>query len=210
MQGLWVFLYSEQKEEREEAMSMIFRQKDFWTNVPKGTEVTVKKADNPKPMKLYFDELREFTDYGLEMLYVCLQKDPKDLGNRSLTVPLVVDEIEDVLSVAGQPLKEYRKERRRMERRAKKESASATPEVSEPLADKATPPVTSEEKDVPGEEKDVTSTKPKSGRGKTVRKKKEYGFTIEEKDGKFICPCGSIFGRRDTAIYVHRTRHIKN
>ena len=89
---------------------MIFRQKDFWEKVTKGSEVVVKRSDSHKPEKLYYDELREFNDYGLNMLYVCLQRDPKDIGNRSISVPLVVDDIEDVVYVVGKPVKEFRKE----------------------------------------------------------------------------------------------------
>ena len=189
---------------------MIFRQRDFWEKVPRGTEVLVKKADNPKPVKLYFDEIREFTDYGWYALYVCLQKKIQDIGNRAIALPLITDDIEDVISLDGKPMKEYRKELKHLKRKAeKKESPESKHEPSEPSAvdNSQATPVTSKEK--PAEEKDIPITKPNLG--KTVaRKRKDYGFTITEKDGKFICPCGSVFGRRDTAIYVHRTRHIKN
>lgn len=204
---------------------MIFRQKDFWMDVPKGTEVVVKKADNPKPVKFYFDEVREFTDYGLEMLYVCLQKDAKDLGNRSLTVPLVVDDIEDVVSVGGKPVKEFRKgmkaktalstsiplpsseEHKSVFKRLRKHKPSEKPDEKQPEP-QATPVPVSEPSTLPetksDEKKDaVKPVQPSS------RKRKEYDFEITEKDGKFFCPCGSSFGRRDTAIYVHRTRHTK-
>jgi hypothetical protein len=201
---------------------MIFRQKDFWMNVPKGTEVVVKKSDNPKPMKLYFDEVREFTDYGLEMIYVCLQKDVKDLGNRSLTVPLVVDDIDDVISVGGKAVREFRKEmksnaivptsvqvpsseeHKSLFRKLRKHKPSEKPdEKPELLANPV--PVADPSPDTKSDEKkdDVKPVKP------SPRKRKEYGFEITEKDGKFFCPCGSSFGRRDTAIYVHRTRHTK-
>ena len=204
---------------------MIFRQKDFWMNVPKGTEVVVKKAGNPKPVKLYFDEVREFTDYGLEMLYVCLQKDAKDLGNRSLTVPLVVDDIEDVVSVGGKPVKEFRKEMK-----AKTDLSTSIPlpsseehksvfkrlrkhkpteKLDEKLPEPQANPVPVAEPSPlqvtkPDEKKDaIKPVKP------SPRKRKEYDFEITEKDGRFFCPCGSSFGRRDTAIYIHRTRHTK-
>ena len=181
---------------------MIFRQRDFWVKVPRGTEVLVKKADNPKPVKLYFDEIREFTDYGWYALYVCLQKKIQDIGNRAIALPLITDDIEDVISLDGKPMKEYRKELKRLEKSEKK----ASPEISD---NSQSTLITIKEKPAPSEEKDIPITKPNLG--KTVaRKRKDYGFTITEKDGKFICPCGSVFGRRDTAIYVHRTRHIKN
>ena len=189
---------------------MIFRQKDFWMNVPKGTEVVVKKVETSAPMKLYFDEIREFNDYGLSMLYVCLQKDVKDLGNRSMTVPLVVDDIVDVISVGGKPIKEFRKEIKAAEKSEKIEPETT---VSESLPSKpepeTLPELLPEQLPMAGttasdEEKDTAMTE------KAVpRKRKEYDFVITEKDGKFLCPCGSSFGRRDTAIYVHRTRHNK-
>ena len=190
---------------------MIFRQRDFWVKVPRGTEVLVKKADNPKPVKLYFDEIREFTDYGWYALYVCLQKKIQDIGNRAIALPLITDDIEDVISLDGKPMKEYRKELKRLEKSKKKESPESKPEPSEPSAvdNSQATSVTSKEKPAPSEEKDIPITKPDLGEI-VARKRKDYGFTITEKDGKFICPCGSVFGRRDTAIYVHRTRHIKN
>jgi len=211
VQGLWLFIHHRKKEDWGDK-AVIFRQKDFWMNVPKGTEVLVKKSDNPKPVKLYFDEIREFTDYDWDALYVCLQKDPKDIGNKAIALPLIVDDIEDVISVDGKPMKEYRKELKHLGRKSeKKQSPESKPEPSEPSAvdNSQATPVTSKEKPAPSEEKDIPITKPDLGET-VARKRKDYGFTITEKDGKFICPCGSVFGRRDTAIYVHRTRHIKN
>ena len=189
---------------------MIFRQRDFWVKVPRGTEVLVKKADNPKPVKLYFDEIREFTDYGWYALYVCLQKKIQDIGNRAIALPLITDDIEDVISLDGEPMKEYRKELKRLEKSEKKASSEISDNSQSTL-------ITIKEKLAPSEEKDIPITKHNLGKtakpnlGKTVaRKRKDYGFTITEKDGKFICPCGNVFGRRDTAIYVHRIRHTKN
>ena len=180
---------------------MIFRQKDFWEKVTKGSEVVVKRSDSHKPEKLYYDELREFTDYGLNMLYVCLQRDPKDIGNRSISVPLVVDDIEDVVSVGGKPVKEFRKEIKAREKKSEKIEPVDHP-VPLPSSDK---PELNELAPEPDTKSDGKTVKQKS----VPRKRKEYDFVITEKDGKFICPCGSSFGRRDTAIYVHRTRHNK-
>ena len=42
-----------------------------------------------------------------------------------------------------------------------------------------------------------------------VKKGKSYGFEIAEKDGRYFCPCGTSFGRRDTAIWCHRKKHLK-
>ena len=203
---------------------MIFRQKDFWMNVPKGTEVVVKKAGNPKPVKLYFDEVREFTDYGLEMLYVCLQKDVKDLGDRSLTVPLVVDDIDDVVSVGGKPVKEFRKEmksnvnaptsiqlpsseeHKSLFKRLRKHKPTEKP--SEKLEPMGNPVPVIEHSPLPETKSDEKKDAIKPVKS-SPRKRKEYDFEITEKDGRFFCPCGSSFGRRDTAIYIHRTRHTK-
>ena len=203
---------------------MIFRQKDFWEKVTKGSEVVVKRSDGHKPEKLYYDEIREFNDYGLNMLYVCLQRDPKDIGNRSISVPIVVDDIEDVVSVGGKPVKEFRK--------VMKTNATLSTSIPLPSSEEHKSLFKKLRKHKPSEKLDEKLPKPQAKpvpvaelsplldtksdekkdavKQKSVpRKRKEYDFVITEKDGKFICPCGSSFGRRDTAIYVHRTRHNK-
>ena len=183
---------------------MIFRQKDFWEKVTKGSEVVVKRSDGHKPEKLYYDEIREFNDYGLNMLYVCLQRDPKDIGNRSLSVPIVVDDIEDVVSVGGKPVKEFRKEIKAMQKKSEKIEPVDHP-VSLPSSDKPEL-LLNELAPEPHTKSDGKTVKQKS----VPRKRKEYDFVITEKDGKFICPCGSSFGRRDTAIWCHRKKQVKN
>ena len=184
-------------------MTMIFRTKDFWGKVPRGSEVIVKRSDIRNPEKFYFDELREFDDYGLYMLYACMQKDMKDIGNRSITVPVLVDDIEDVTSIDGKLLKEYRKIMKIVQRKNEK-AALKNVQASSPLPSSESTP---EPLPVP------SINPPEKNTGKpakqSVRRKKEYGFEIMEKDGRFICPCGNSFGRRDTAIYVHRVRHNK-
>lgn len=190
---------------------MLFRQKSFWENIPKGTEIVLKKADSTEKQKLYFDEIREFKDYGIEMVYVCLQKDVKDLGNRSLTIPIVVDDIEDVVSIAGKTTKEYRKSEPKIKKEEEKNGLME--KVKKHIIKKESKPVEAEivqksEKRQP-EPTNMAETE-KASPVKSPRKRKTYDFEITEKDGKFYCPCGSAFGRRDTAIYVHRTRHLKS
>ena len=174
-----------------------FKEKKFWEMVPRGTQVVLRK--DKETLSLFFDEIREYNDYGVYMLYISLQKDLANLGSRMISIPVLVDDIEDVISIGGKTLKEFWKENKK---RVSSVVQNEKDEIDQP-AKKKDKPIKTENHTETEVKKDPT---PKSS---SPRKRKQYDFEIVEKDGKFFCPCGSAFGRRDSAIYTHRTRHMK-
>lgn len=176
---------------------MDYKSKEFWFNVPKGTEIEIQKRKGSK-MKLYFDEVREFNDYGLNMVYICLQKDKNDIGNRAICVPVLLDDVVDG-SIDGVSIHEKKIKRSEKEKDENK-SEKDIERISETQSERQKKDEDLDEKKKENEEEVLNNKK--------GRKKKEYDFLIIEKNDKFYCPCGSAFSRRDTAVYVHRTRHM--
>lgn len=181
-----------------------FKEKKFWEMVPRGTQVVLRK--DKETLSLFFDEIREYNEYGVYMLYISLQKDLANLGSRMISVPVLVDDIEDVISIGGKTLKEFWKENKKsIQSDNQNENDEHVKKQDEPKKSVKTENNT-EINHTEIEVKKEPEPKPKSS---SPRKKKQYDFEIVEKDGKFFCPCGSAFGRRDSAIYTHRTRHMK-
>lgn len=163
---------------------MKYNKKDFWTKIQKGTKVSFthrgSSIGTPEEHKMFFDEIREFHDYGMDSVYLCFQDSVADLGNRAKTRPVLIEDI-TVHDIDGEPVKEGKR-------------------VRSPLP-KTPNPVKVEKREKP--EKKVIEHEPHTKKGH------DYGFEITEKDGRFFCPCGSSFKRKDTAIWCHRKKHLK-
>ena len=181
-------------------MSEKFKQKSFWESMAKGSKVSFTYRGSalgkaPEVNELFLDEIREFDDYGMSSTYVCFQKQLEDMGKRAISIPVLLDDFISVDAVNGEVIEKEKKSRKpRSIKAIVKEVKQKEPKKKEPENKKEPDPV-----------KPVKVEKPAS----PDKKGKSYGFEVTEKDGRYFCPCGNSFGRRDTAIWCHRKKHLK-
>ena len=181
-------------------MSEKFKQKSFWESMAKGSKVSFTYRGSalgkaPEVNELFLDEIREFDDYGMSSTYVCFQKQLEDIGKRAISIPVLLDDFISVDAVNGEVIEKEKKSRKpRSIKAIVKEVKQKEPKLKDPEKKKEPDPV-----------KPVKVEKPAS----SDKKGKSYGFEVTEKDGRYVCPCGNSFGRRDTAIWCHRKKHLK-
>ena len=184
-----------------------FNDGHFWDGFPAGTKVVLRRIEPDEVRTLYFESYRKLLtkpkvgEWVLD--YIIFQLKKEEIGNVNTRFPIDLSNIKEIISIDDKPyMDEDIKQNKEINQTVKtvetlKTVEKVKDEVSSDLSDMQKKPVI--------EKKPEPVKKPK-----TEKKRKDYGFAITEKDGKFICPCGSVFGRRDTAIYIHRTRHLKN
>ena len=181
-------------------MSEKFKQKSFWEGMPKGSKVSFTYRGSalgkaPEVNELFLDEIRDFDDYEMNSTYVCFQKQLEDLGKRSIAIPVLLEDFISVDTVNGEVIVKEKKIRK----------IKAKP-VKEKVVKQKEPIKKEGKKDPEPIVKPVHIEKPAPVKEK---KHKSYGFEVTEKDGRYFCPCGTSFGRRDTAIWCHSKKHIK-
>ena len=180
-------------------MSEKFKQKSFWESIPKGSKVSFTYRGSalgkaPEVNELFLDEIREFDDYGMCSTYVCFQKQLEDMGKRSIAIPVLLEDFISVDAVNGDEIVKEKKTRKIKVKPVKEKTVNQNK------------PMKKEKKDSEPIVKAAVIEKPASAKEK---KHKLYGFEVTEKDGRYFCPCGTSFGRRDTAIWCHSKKHIK-
>ena len=181
-------------------MSEKFKQKSFWEGMPKGSKVSFTYRGSalgkaPEVNELFLDEIRDFDDYEMNSTYVCFQRKAEDLGKRALSIPVLLEDFISVDTVDGEVIVKEKKIRK----------IKAKP-VKEMVVKQKEPIKKEGKKDPEPIVKPVHIEKPAPVKEK---KHKSYGFEVTEKDGRYFCPCGTSFGRRDTAIWCHSKKHIK-
>lgn len=184
-----------------------FNDGHFWDGFAVGTKVVLRIIEPDEVRTLYFESYRKLLtkpkvgEWVLD--YIIFQLKKEEIGNVHTRFPIDLSNIKEIISIDDKPyVEEDIKQNKEINQTVKtietlKTVEKVKDEVSSDLSDMQKKPVI-EEKPEPVK------------KAKTEKKRKDYGFEITEKDGKFVCPCGSVFGRRDTAIYIHRTRHLKN
>ena len=180
-------------------MSEKFKQKSFWEGMPKGSKVSFTYRGSalgkaPEVNELFLDEIRDFDDYEMNSTYVCFQKQLEDLGKRAIAIPVLLEDFISVDAVNGEVIVKEKKIRKIKAKPVKDKVVQKEPIKKEGKKDPE--PIV----------KPVHIEKPAPVKEK---KHKSYGFEVTEKDGRYFCPCGTSFGRRDTAIWCHSKKHIK-
>lgn len=192
-----------------------------------GDEVVISYRDGlddaheKKP--LFFDEVRNVEIEGIENVeYLCFQVSKNNLGNKSLTIPILPVNVMKVFSIRGE---EYHKGKKFKIKEFPKEPVN--PDTGVPdhsLKGEEAVKKMQELKELvnesPADEKTISEpeTKNEISPAKTEKKpstpkekksdNKDLGFEIVEKDGRFYCPCGNDFGKKAHAIYHHKN-HLK-
>ena len=171
-------------------MSEKFKQKSFWESMPKGSKVSFTYRGSalgkaPEVNELFLDEIRDFDDYDMNSTYVCFQKQLEDLGKRSIAIPVLLEDFISVDTVDGEVIVKEKKIRKIKAKPVKEKVVKQ----KEPMKKDPEPIV----KPAPVKE----------------RKHKSYGFEVTEKDGRYFCPCGISFSRKDTAVWRHSKKHLK-
>lgn len=171
-------------------MSEKFKQKSFWESMPKGSKVSFTYRGSalgkaPEVNELFLDEIRDFNDYEMNSTYVCFQRKAEDLGKRALSIPVLLEDFISVDSVNGEVIVKEKKIRKIKAKPVKE----MVVKQKEPMKKDPEPIV----KPAPVKE----------------RKHKSYGFEVTEKDGRYFCPCGISFSRKDTAVWRHSKKHLK-
>ena len=171
-------------------MSEKFRHKSFWMGIAKGSKVSFTYRGSalgkaPEVNELILDEIRDFDDYEMNSTYVCFQKQLEDLGKRSIAIPVLLEDFISVDTVNGEVIVKEKKIRKIKAKPVKEKVVKQ----KEPMKKDPEPIV----KPAPVKE----------------RKHKSYGFEVTEKDGRYFCPCGISFSRKDTAVWRHSKKHLK-
>ena len=179
-------------------MSEKFKQKSFWESMPKGSKVSFTYRGSalgkaPEVNELFLDEIRDFDDYDMNSTYVCFQKQLEDLGKRSIAIPVLLEDFISVDTVDGEVIVKEKKIRK----------IKAKP-VKEMVV-KQKEPIKKEGKKDPKPMKAAAIEKPTPAKDR----KHKYGFEVTEKDGRYFCPCGISFSRKDTAVWRHSKKHLK-
>ena len=123
--------------------------------------------------------------------YVCFQKQLEDLGKRSIAIPVLLEDFISVNTVNGEVIVKEKKIRK-IKAKPVKEKVVKQKEPMKKYPEPIVKPAAIE-KPAPVKE----------------RKHKSYGFEVTEKDGRYFCPCGISFSRKDTAVWRHSKKHLK-
>ena len=180
-------------------MSEKFRHKSFWMGIAKGSKVSFTYRGSalgkaPEVNELILDEIRDFDDYEMNSTYVCFQKQPEDLGKRSIAIPVLLEDFISVDAVNGEVIVKEKKIRK----------IKAKP-VKEKVVKQKEPMKKEGKKDPEPIVKAAAIEKP----APVKERKHKYGFEVTEKDGRYFCPCGISFSRKDTAVWRHSKKHLK-
>ena len=179
-------------------MSEKFKQKSFWESMAKGSKVSFTYRGSalgkaPEVNELFLDEIREFDDYGMSSTYVCFQKQLEDLGKRAIAIPVLLEDFISVDAVNGEVIVKEKKIRKIKAKPVKDKVVQKEPKKKE------------EKKDPEPIVKPAAIEKPAPAK----ERKHKYGFEVTEKDGRYFCPCGISFSRKDTAVWRHSKKHLK-
>ena len=157
--------------------------KKFWKEMEPGTRVTFGVQGKLETYNLFYERMVYSNQYGEDLQYIVFHKEMNDMGNDRIARHFIMEEMK-VKSVNGMDIELFYKEKKkelRKQKRRNKEYCSTTTEKKIGV-------------------KDVIKTKPVQDGN---------GVVITTKDGRYFCPCGNGYGRRDTAMFVHKKRHLQ-
>ena len=157
--------------------------------------------DAHEKQPLLFDEVRTVDIEGVESLdYICFQIADENLGNRSLTIPVLPVNVIKIFSIRGE---EYYKGKK-FKVDSPSYSGSTAMEPENPVKDDSG----TTEQEPASEKKDPEFQKKEPVKSPVKPSSKDPGFEIVEKDGRFFCPCGNDFGKKAHAVFHHKN-HLK-
>ena len=157
--------------------------------------------DAHEKQPLLFDEVRTVDIEGVESIdYICFQIADENLGNRSLTIPVLPVNVIKIFSIRGE---EYYKGKK-FKVDSPSYSGSTAMEPENPVKDDSG----TTEQEPASEKKDPEFQKKEPVKSPVKPSSKDPGFEIVEKDGRFFCPCGNDFGKKAHAVFHHKN-HLK-
>lgn len=157
--------------------------------------------DAHEKQPLLFDEVRTVDIEGVESIdYICFQIADENLGNRSLTIPVLPVNVIKIFSIRGE---EYYKGKK-FKVDSPSYSGSTAMEPENPVTDDSG----TTEQEPASEKKDPEFQKKEPVKSPVKPSSKDLGFEIVEKDGRFFCPCGNDFGKKAHAVFHHKN-HLK-
>ena len=161
--------------------------KMFWKEMEKGTKVTFCVQGKLETYNLLYERMEYSNDYGEDMWFMLFQKTMEDMGNPRIGHVFIMEKIK-VKFVNGVSVETFYKEKKKELRKQKKVATMTQPERVRKIKETVK----------------IEETKPIQ----VTHGRMDHGFTITTKDGKYFCPCGNEYGRRDTAVFVHKKRHL--
>ena len=185
-----------------------------------GDEVVISYRDGlddaHEKKSLFFDEIRNVEIEGIENVeYLCFQISQNNLGNKSLTIPILPVNIMKIFSIGGE---EYQKGKKFKIKESLNEPVNPDTGVPDHSlrgeeAVKKMQELKALANESSADEKPISESEAKTEKKPSTPKEKksdnkDLGFEIVENGGRFYCPCGNDFGTKAHAIYHHKN-HLK-